>query len=71
MTISDPSGILADLLIYSREESAAQLGGMSLRQLDELIARGEIESIKIGRLRKIPREALTAYIKRLRGEQAK
>jgi hypothetical protein len=32
----------------------------------ELIARGEIESVKIGRLRKIPADALAAYVERLR-----
>ena len=67
MSISEP---VVDRLIYTRAEAAVQLG-MSLGQMDELIARGEIESFTIGRLRKIPREALVAYVARLRGKAAK
>ena len=67
MTISEP---VVDRLIYTREEAATQLG-ISLGQINELIARGDIESFKIGRLRKIPREALVAYVARLRGKAAK
>lgn len=47
-------------------EEAAQLLTVSRSQMFELIASGEIESIKIGRLRRIPHDALTAYIQRLR-----
>lgn len=59
----------SEQLLYSPDE-AAPLLGVGRSQMFELIARGEIESFKIGRLRKIPREALTAYIERLRAEQS-
>ena len=67
MTISEP---VVDRLIYTREEAATQLG-ISLGQMNELIARGEIESFKMGRLRKIPREALVAYVQHKRAAAAK
>jgi excisionase family DNA binding protein len=54
-----------DKLLHSPEESAALLG-VGRSQMFELIARGEIESFKIGRLRKIPREAISDYIDRQR-----
>jgi excisionase family DNA binding protein len=47
-------------------EAAAELLDVGRSQMFELIARGEIESVKIGRLRKIPADALTAYVERLR-----
>jgi len=56
-------------LLCSPEE-AAELLGVGRSQMFELIARREIESFKIGRLRKIPRDAITAYIERMRTEQA-
>jgi excisionase family DNA binding protein len=51
-------------------EAAAELLDVGRSQMFELIGRGEIESIKIGRLRKIPADALTAYVKRLRADAA-
>jgi excisionase family DNA binding protein len=54
-----------DKLLCSPME-AAELLGVGRSQMFELIARGDVESVKIGRLRKIPREALTAYVDRLR-----
>lgn len=56
-------------LLYSPEEAATVLG-VSRAWIFELIARGEIESIKLGRLRKIPADAAAAYVERLRAEQA-
>lgn len=52
-------------LLHSPEE-AAELISVGRSQIFELIARDEIESIKIGRLRRIPHDALTSYIARLR-----
>jgi excisionase family DNA binding protein len=52
-------------LLFSPEDGA-ELLDIGRSQMFELISRGEIESVKIGRLRKIPREALTAYIEGLR-----
>ena len=49
-------------------EEAAQLLGIGRSQMFELIARGDVESVKIGRLRRIPADALTTYVERLRAE---
>jgi excisionase family DNA binding protein len=49
---------------------AAQRLGISRSLLYELLAAAEIESITIGRLRRIPVDALTTYIERQRtGDQ--
>ena len=55
----------SDRLLHSPEETAAMLG-VSRSQVFELLARGEVESFKIGRLRKVPRDAIDAFIKRQR-----
>ena len=52
-------------LLLSPSE-ASELLGVGRSQMFELIARGDVESVKIGRLRKIPHDALTAYVERLR-----
>lgn len=54
-----------EMLLYSPQEAAGLLG-IGRSQMFELIASGEVESVKIGRRRKIPREALTTYVERLR-----
>ena len=56
-------------LLYSVEE-AADLLGIGRTFMFHLLATGEIDSFKIGRRRKIPRDALDGYIERLRSEQA-
>jgi len=56
-------------LLYSVRE-AAGIVGVGKSKMWELVARGEIESIKVDALRKIPADALTAYVERLRAEQA-
>jgi excisionase family DNA binding protein len=54
-----------DTLLCSTEE-AAQLLGIGRSQLFELLARSELESVKIGRRRLIPRDAIRAYVEQLR-----
>jgi excisionase family DNA binding protein len=56
-----------DKLLLSPEEGADLLG-VGRTQMFELIARNEIESFKIGRLRKVPRDAIDTYIERLRAQ---
>jgi excisionase family DNA binding protein len=52
--------------LYTVEEAAEMLGiGRTL--MFRLIANGTIESVLIGRLRRVPAEALTGYVDRLRG----
>jgi excisionase family DNA binding protein len=52
-------------LLYSVTE-AARLLGVGRTYMFRLIAAGEIESIKVGKLRKIPFDALDRYIDRQR-----
>lgn len=51
-------------LLYSPAE-AARLLSLSRAQVYELLAAGRIASVKVGRLRRIRHEALTAYIESL------
>jgi excisionase family DNA binding protein len=53
--------IAGSRLLYSVAE-AARLLGVGRTYMFRLIAAGEIESIKVGKLRKIPRDALGRYI---------
>ena len=55
-------------LLYSVDE-AAELLGIGRTFMFHLVATGEIDSFKIGKRRKIPRDALDSYIQRLRSEQ--
>jgi excisionase family DNA binding protein len=58
-----------DRLLYSVTE-AARLLGVGRTYMFRIIAAGEIESIKVGKLRKIPRDALGRYIDQQRSGQA-
>jgi excisionase family DNA binding protein len=60
----------ADRLLHAPVE-AARLLAISQSQLFELLARGELGSVKIGRLRRIPHDELTAYVDRLRTAEAR
>ena len=63
---SPPSG--PSQILYSVEE-AASLIGIGRTFMFHLLAIGEIDSLKIGRCRKIPRDAIDSYIERLRAQQ--
>lgn len=52
-------------LVYTIDEAAAALR-ISRTKLYELLADSQIESVHIGRSRKIPADALHAYLARLR-----
>jgi excisionase family DNA binding protein len=65
----DPSMLLPVRLLYSVEE-AAELLGIGRTYMFHLVATGEVASLKLGKRRKIPRDALIGYIERLRTEQA-
>jgi excisionase family DNA binding protein len=52
----DPAALLVT------PEEAAVILRIGRSTVYELIARGELESVKIGRCRRIPRESLTAYV---------
>jgi excisionase family DNA binding protein len=52
-------------LVLTVEEAARRLGiGRTL--MYSLVTSGEVDSITIGRLRRIPLESLTDYVRRLR-----
>ena len=54
-------------LVLTIEQAAKRLGiGRTL--MYALVSSGEIESVTIGRLRRIPVECLTEYVNRLRDE---
>lgn len=52
-------------LLYSIPDAADQLS-VSARVLERLIAAGQVDTVKIGRRRLIPADALTAYVERVR-----
>jgi excisionase family DNA binding protein len=54
---------------YSVEECAAAIG-LGRTSMFELVASRQIESVKIGRRRIIPIDALERFIMKLRAEQA-
>ncbi len=56
---------MANPLLY-KPEQAAEIIGIGRSKLFELIAAGHIETVQIGRSRRVPREALETYVQRLR-----
>lgn len=54
-----------DKLLYAIPEAADQLS-VSARVLERLIANGEVETVKIGRRRLVPAEALEDYVSRVK-----
>jgi excisionase family DNA binding protein len=50
-------------------EEAAELLGIGRTYMFHLLSVGEIDSLKIGKRRKIPSDALDSYIERLRSER--
>jgi excisionase family DNA binding protein len=55
-------------LLLTVEEAAALLR-IGRSRVYDLIASGEIESVKIGGSRRVPRDAAEAYVRRLVAEQ--
>ncbi|MBB3040974.1 helix-turn-helix domain-containing protein [Nocardioides soli] len=56
---------MSERLLYSLEDAAKQLS-VGKRKVEELVAADELETVKIGRRRLVPSEALDDYIERLR-----
>ncbi len=54
-------------LLY-RPEDAATVLAIGRSAVYEAMRRGELESVQIGRSRRIPAVAIEAYVARLRGE---
>lgn len=62
---------MAVQLLLSVEQAAKRLG-LGRTVMFGLVKSGEIESVKIGRSRRIPADALVTYVKKLReSERAK
>ena len=55
-------------LLY-REAEAREVLGIGRTTLFNLLRRGELESVLIGRSRRIPAVSVGAYVERLRAEQ--
>lgn len=55
--------------LLHRVEAAAQQLDLSRAKLFKLLASGQIESVKIDGLRRVPHAALVAYVERLQSEQ--
>jgi excisionase family DNA binding protein len=51
-------------LLYDLDQAAEMLS-VSRRVVDRLIRDGELDSVKLGRRRLVPHEALEAYVARL------
>lgn len=55
-------------LLLTPEQAAGQLG-IGRTKVFELMTTGALESVKVGRLRRIPVDALHAYVATLRKEK--
>jgi excisionase family DNA binding protein len=60
--------VTADQPLLYRVAEAAKLLAIGVSAVNELIACGDLESVKIGASRRIPHEDLVAYVKRLKAE---
>lgn len=54
-----------EAVLLTVEEAAAQLR-ISRTKMYALVSSGVVESVTIGRLRRVPRECVTAYVNALR-----
>jgi excisionase family DNA binding protein len=61
--VSSPSRPLPKRLLLTAEEAAEALG-IGRTSVYALIKSGEIESVQIGRLRRIPSDAISDYVRR-------
>ncbi|WP_128380481.1 excisionase family DNA-binding protein [Streptomyces cavernae] len=58
-----------DTQLLLSPERAADRMDLGRSKIFELMATGELESVLIGRSRRIPLDALKAYVERLRADQ--
>lgn len=52
-------------VLYSVPEVAVALGGITPRHVGNLISKGELRSVKIGRRRLVPADAIAEYVRGL------
>lgn len=55
-------------LLWSFKEAARQLGGVSIRTVRRMIERGEIPAVRLGRLVRIPADAIRAWVAQKSGQ---
>ena len=60
-----PTAVIPARLVLTVEEAAKRLG-IGRTTMYALVSSGEVESVSIGRLRRIPAECLDEYVGRLR-----
>jgi excisionase family DNA binding protein len=53
------------MLLWSLDEVARQLGGVSVRTVRRLIDRGELQACRVGRLVRIPSDSVREYVSRM------
>lgn len=61
-----PVSVQERLPLLLTVEQAAERLGIGRTKLYELVSKGEVESVPVGRLRRIPAECLDEFIARLR-----
>lgn len=54
--------------LLSVDDVSRTLGGITRRQVYRMLATGELESVKLGRRRLVPADAVEALINRLRNQ---
>lgn len=59
---------MPDPLLFTPEETADRIR-LGRTKTFELIRTGQIESVQIGRLRRVPADAIDSFVARLRAEQ--
>lgn len=64
-----PDGPTHPPILHTPDAAARELS-VSRTAVFQLIRDGQLESIKVGRLRRVPHAALVAYVDRMRGEVA-
>lgn len=52
-------------LLYPKPEAAYLIGGIAVGTVEELIARGELTAVKLGRRRFVTAASIEAYVARL------
>jgi excisionase family DNA binding protein len=66
--VDEPEGVVADDKLLLRIEEAAKRLGIGRSLMYRLVLSGQVQSVPLGRLRRIPAEALREYVERLRVE---
>lgn len=69
MTTSTPTGETQAPRLMLTVEQAAEALGIGRTTTFALIKSGELESVRIGRLRRVPADAIDVYTARLQAEQ--